>query len=169
MGHGVDTRSTRSRSLNSLLLLFMRPSRFRYLLYSSHHAAFTLLEIMLVVMIIALLAGSAIHLMRDNVGIAQRTRVESDIESMKTQLQIYEVSNGIGPSTEQGLKALVDRPTGDPQPRKWYRVLPAVPIDPWGMEYQYRYPAIKSTRDSYDLFSCGKDRKSDTSDDLGNW
>lgn len=132
-------------------------------------AAFTLLEIMLVVMIIALLAGSAIYLMRGNVDEARRTRCEADIEGIKTQLQLYEVHNGNVPTTEQGLKALTQRPTGDPQPRKWRQLMPEVPLDPWGTEYQLRNPASKSTKDSYDLFSAGKDRKPNTDDDIGNW
>lgn len=147
----------------------MRSSHFHYLLYSSRHAAFTLLEIMLVVMIIAILAGAAIHLMGNNVYHAQVVRAESDIQNIKTQIQMYEVNAGFGPTTEQGLKALVQRPTGEPQPRRWLPYIPEVPLDPWGLEYQYRQPAIKSTRNSYDLFSCGKDRKPDTSDDIGNW
>ena len=132
-------------------------------------SAFTLLEIMLVVMIIALLAGSAIYLMRGNVDQARYTRVEADIEGIKTQLQLYEVNNGGMPSTEQGLKALVQRPSGDPQPRKWRQLMPEIPLDPWGVEYQLRNPALKSTKDGYDVFSCGKDKKPNTDDDIGNW
>lgn len=139
---------------------------------SFHHrrrAAFTLLEIMLVVMIIALLAGAAIHLMRNNVRIARDARAGSDIESIKTQIQMYEVLCGSVPSTSQGLAALVERPTGDPQPRNWRQFMPQVPIDPWGIPYQLRNPATKSTKESYDLFSCAKDQKPDTADDIGNW
>jgi general secretion pathway protein G len=132
-------------------------------------AAFTLLEIMLVVMIIALLAGSAIYLMRGNVDQARITRVDTDLENIKTQLQFYEVQNGTFPSTEQGLRALVERPSGDPQPRKWRQLLPEVPLDPWSVPYQLRYPAVKNTRDGYDLFSCGKDKQPNTADDIGNW
>ncbi len=124
---------------------------------------------MLVVMIIAILAGAAIHLMRNNVDHARITRVESDIENIKTQIQIYEVNGGSVPSTTQGLLALVERPNGDPQPRKWRQVMPQLPVDPWGMPYQLRNPATKSTKESYDLFSCGKDQKPGTADDIGNW
>lgn len=132
-------------------------------------AAFTLLEIMLVVMIIALLAGSAIYLMRGNVDQARYARVDQDIENIKTQLQLYEVTNGSIPTTEQGLRALVERPSGDPQPRKWRQLMPEVPLDPWGVPYQLRSPATKSTKDSYDIFSVGKDKQPNTADDIGNW
>lgn len=132
-------------------------------------AGFTLLEIMLVVMIIALLAGSAIYLMRGNVETTKIVRAGADIETVKTQLQMYETLNGALPSTDQGLMALVQRPSGDPQPRKWSQLIPEVPLDPWNTPYQYRYPATKSTKDSYDLFSAGRDRQANTADDIGNW
>ena len=88
------------------------------------NAAFTLLEIMLVVMIIALLAGSAIYLMRGNVDQAKYARCDADVQNIMTQLQLYETTNGSMPSSEQGLRALVVRPSGDPQPRKWRQLLP---------------------------------------------
>ena len=131
-------------------------------------AAFTLLEIMLVVMIIALLAGSAIYLMRGNVDQAKYVRVESDVQAVQTQLQFYETQNGSMPSTEQGLRALVEKPGGDPQPRKWRQLMPEIPLDPWGTEYQLRNPGTKS-KSGYDVFSCGKDKKPNTEDDIGNW
>ena len=131
-------------------------------------AAFTLLEIMLVVMIIALLAGSAIYLMRGNVDQAKYVRVESDVQAIQTQLQFYETQNGSMPSTEQGLRALVEKPGGDPQPRKWRQLMPEIPLDPWGTEYQLRNPGTKS-KAGYDVFSCGKDKKPNTEDDIGNW
>lgn len=131
-------------------------------------AAFTLLEIMLVVMIIALLAGSAIYLMRGNVDQAKYVRVESDVQAIQTQLQFYETQNGSMPSTEQGLRALVEKPGGDPQPRKWRQLMPELPLDPWGTEYQLRNPGTKS-KSGYDVFSCGKDKKPNTDDDIGNW
>jgi general secretion pathway protein G len=132
-------------------------------------SAFTLLEIMLVVMIIALLAGSAIYLMRGNVEQAKMTRCDQDLENIKTQLQYYEVRNGSYPSTEQGLAALVQMPAGDPAPRRWTQLMTDVPLDPWGTPYVLRYPATKSTKDPYDIFSCGKDKMPNTADDIGNW
>jgi general secretion pathway protein G len=131
--------------------------------------AFTLLEIMLVVMIIALLAGAAIFLMRRNVDIARIERARNDIETIKTQLQYYEVSNGTLPSTEQGLQALVQKPNGDPQPRRWMSLLPSIPLDPWGSPYQYRFPSAKNSLDGYDLFTAAKDKQAATDDDFGNW
>ena len=127
-------------------------------------AAFTLLEIMLVVMIIALLATSAIYLMKGNLDIAKDTLVRSDLQLVLTQLQLYETVSGTGrpPTTAEGLKALM-------HPKRGPKLLPKIPVDPWGTELQYRYPATKSTTEDYDLFSAGPDRKPDTNDDIGNW
>ncbi len=136
----------------------------------SFRAAFTLLEIMLVVMIIAVLAGSAIYLLRNNLSIAQEEgRVRPDLQNIMTQLQMYETLNGAPPSTEQGLGALVALPGGDPQPRRWRQLMPVIPQDPWGMNYHYRYPATKTKTAAYDVFSSGKDRIPDTADDVGSW
>jgi general secretion pathway protein G len=134
----------------------------------SRRFAFTLLEIMLVVMIIALLAGLAIWGLGDNLWEAQRTKVRADIVGFKTQLMMYEASNCFPPTTEQGLKALVTRPESEPKPRNWRQYLPSLPLDPWGQQYRYLQPG-KHNSNGYDLFSTGKDRTPETPDDIGNW
>jgi general secretion pathway protein G len=94
--------------------------------------------------------------------------VESDIQNIMTQLQLYEARNMRSPTTEQGLKALVEKPSTEPLPEKWTQLLEAVPKDPWGQEYKYRYPAQKSKK-PYDVYSAGKDGADGTEDDIGNW
>ncbi|MEO7319088.1 MAG: type II secretion system major pseudopilin GspG [Chthoniobacteraceae bacterium] len=131
-------------------------------------AGFTLLEIMLVVMIIAVLAGSAIFFMGDNLGVAQKVRVEADFRTIKTQLTTYQGLNGFLPTTEQGLKALTTKPESSPKPRSWQKLMEQVPLDPYGYEYQYVSPGVHNP-DSYDIFSAGRDRKPGTPDDIGNW
>ena len=130
--------------------------------------AFTLLEIMLVVMIIALLAGSAIYMMGGNLGYAQSVRVKSDIQGITTQLKMYQGRNGFLPTTDQGLQALVTRPDTDPKPTQWHRLLDKIPLDPWQNPYIYENPG-KHNQDSFDLYSAGPDRKPGTDDDIGNW
>ncbi len=140
----------------------------------SHHfsrssqAGFTLIEIMMVVMIIGLLAGVAAYNMGGNIGVAQDTKIRSDIQTIQTQLMVYESMNGFAPSSEQGLKALVQAPSSSPAPRNWRQLMKEVPLDPWGMEYQYVAPGRRNA-DSYDIFSAGKDRTPGTDDDQGNW
>lgn len=72
------------------------------------------------------------------------------------------------PTTEQGIKALVERPSSEPVPERWTQLLEEVPKDPWGQEYKYRYPATKSKK-PYDIYSAGKDGQEGTDDDIGNW
>jgi general secretion pathway protein G len=129
---------------------------------------FTLLEIMLVVMIIALLAGSAIYLMGGNLGYAQSVRVKSDIQAITTQLKLYQAMNGFLPTTEQGLQALTVRPDSDPKPTQWRKLMDKVMMDPWQNPYIYENPG-KHNQDTFDLYSAGPDRKQGTDDDIGNW
>jgi len=121
-------------------------------------AAYTLFEIMLVLGIIAVLVGSAIYLLSGNVDVAKEQRVDTDVQAIKTQLKVYEMQNYTFPSTEQGLEALVTKPTTEPVPRKWRRLLESVPLDPWGTPYHYEYPG-KRNPDSYDLISLGPDKR----------
>jgi len=123
---------------------------------------FTLLEIMLVVSIIVILLGLAISKLGNPTGFAKQTAVQADVQSIGTQLQLYESMNGFFPTTAQGLQALVTQPSNDPRPTRWFQYFKQVPKDPWGSDYIYRCPGQK---DRYDLFSAGPDRIPDTADD----
>lgn len=129
---------------------------------------FTLIEIVIVLTIISILASGAIYMLKGNVDVAQETRAEGDIQAISTQLQLYEARNMRPPTTEQGIKALVERPSTEPVPERWTQLLEEVPKDPWGQEYKYRYPATKSKK-PYDLYSIGKDGVDGNEDDFGNW
>ena len=133
----------------------------------SSRAAFTLVEIVLVIAIIAVLGAAAIYKIKGTVDVAKETRVESDIKNVVTQLKVYEARNLAAPTTEQGLKALVELPTVEPLPGKWSQLMEEVPKDPWNREFRYVYPAKRSTAD-YDVFSLGKDGV-ESADDIGNW
>jgi len=117
--------------------------------------AFTLLEIMLVVTIIALLLAAAIKFMSPNVDIAKRVRVAGDIQAIKTSLLAYQGINGFYPTTEQGLQALVTAPSTDPRPSRWQQFMEAVPTDPWGNPYVYKHPGEHG--DEPDIISYGGD------------
>ena len=129
-----------------------------------NQSAFTLLEIMLVVMIIGLLLGTAIYKLRGNVETARMVAVESSLQSVRTQLKLYESMNGFAPTTDQGLQALVQQPQAEPRPTRWTQLLDSVPKDPWGKDFVYLNPGRKNPN-SYDLYSCGPDRTPDTADD----
>jgi general secretion pathway protein G len=131
-----------------------------------NEAAFTLLEIMLVVGIIVIILGVAVARLGNTTGIAKDMRVRADLQAISTQLRLYESMNGFYPTTDQGLKALVVQPDTDPKPSRWYQLFQDMPKDPWGDEYVYLCPGKKHP-DTYDLYSPGPDRKADTADD--NW
>jgi len=117
---------------------------------------FTLIEIMVVVVIIGLLTAAVTTAVFRNVDQARATRVRQDIQAIETALQMYRLDNSRFPSTEQGLAALLQKPTTEPIPPNWkeggYLTRPAV--DPWKNEYIYLSPG--EVRD-YDLISYGAD------------
>src|SRR3981081_2184947 len=125
---------------------------------------FTLLEIMIVVTIIAVLMGTAIYKLSGNIEYAKHQAVATELQSIGTQLKLYESMNGYFPTTEQGVQALVVQPDTDPKPSRWYQLFKEMPKDPWHNNYIYRCPGTKNPN-SYDTFSAGKDRLPDTADD----
>ncbi len=145
-------------------MLYSQPGFQACMRITRKQSGFTLLEIMLVVTIIALLLGAAIYKMGPSVDVAKKTRIEADIQGIRTMLLAYSGRNGFYPTTDQGLKALVVRPDTDPIPEQWTQLMDSVPKDPWAMEYVYRCPGIKNPS-GYDLFSAGPDRTPDTADD----
>jgi general secretion pathway protein G len=128
-------------------------------------SAYTLFEIMLVLGIIAVLLGSAIFLLVGNVDIAKIQRVDADKQAITTQLKMYEMVNYTFPTTEQGLEALVTRPTSEPAPKRWTQLMTSVPRDPWQQPYVYVFPGKKNPT-SFDLYSLGPDHR-ESEDDVG--
>jgi len=126
-------------------------------------SAYTLFEIMLVLGIISVLVGSAIYMLSGNIDVAKEQRASSDLQALKTQLRAYEMLNYNMPTSDQGLTALVSRPTTEPAPQRWKRLLEEVPVDPWGNAYVYRNPGTKNPT-SFDLFSMGADEKESQDD-----
>jgi len=130
--------------------------------------AFTLIEIVIVLTILAILGASAIYMLKGIPEGAKETRVEGDINAISMALQTYESRALRMPTTDQGLKAMVEKPTLEPIPDRWRSFLEEIPKDPWGQEYRYRYPAQKAKK-SFDLWSVGADGIDGTEDDIGNW
>jgi general secretion pathway protein G len=133
-------------------------------------SGFTLIELVLVLTILALLMGAAVTMLNRGGLIegAQEDRIKGDIQTLSTALDAYSYGAGRHPTTEQGLEALMDKPTKAPVPDRWHRYLNEIPTDPWKQPYKYRYPATKS-KDPYDIYSVGKDGQDGTADDMGNW
>jgi general secretion pathway protein G len=132
---------------------------------------FTLIEIMIVVVIIGLLAAVIMPQLLGRVDDARVAKARQDIQAIETALTMYRLDNSKYPTTDQGLRALVQQPT-DPSIRHWRQggYVKKASKDPWGNDYQYVYPGTHSTE--YDLYSLGADGQAggegvDT--DIGNW
>lgn len=137
----------------------MRPLR-------SSRRTFTLVELLLVMVILAVLAAIVVPKFTGRGEDAKISATKAQISELGTMLELYETDNGTYPSTAQGLLALREQPTSAPEPRGWKGpyMKGEVPTDPWGSEYVYRSPGAGS--DGYDLFSVGPDQKEGTDDDI---
>jgi len=116
---------------------------------------FTLLELLVVILIIGLLTGIVAPRFLGQINRSETTAARAQLDAFDKALQAYRIDTGRFPSSSQGLKALVNAPADEPRWRGPY-LQGDVPLDPWGMPYQYRTPG-SSGRD-YDLSSYGKDR-----------
>ena len=133
--------------------------------------AFTLTEILLVVIIIGILVGMVLPNIAGRGEQARRGAAKADIESnLAMALEMYELDNGRFPTTEQGLKSLLIKPTSSPVPENWggpYLKKKEIPKDPWGNSYIYVCPGVHNT-EGYDLLSWGSDGM-ESQDDIVNW
>lgn len=136
--------------------------------YRRSQSAFTLIEIVIVLTIIVILSAGVIKLLKGNVEFTKELTTEQGIDKISTQLQLYEARNMRLPTTEQGIKALVEKPTTEPLPERWMQFLEEMPKDAWGNDFKYRIPPQKSKK-AYDLYSTGADGVENTEDDIGNW
>lgn len=136
------------------------------LTFLKQQRGFTLIEIMVVVVIIAILAAVVVPRIMNRPEQARKVKAKTDILQIQNALDLYKLDNGFYPSTEQGLSALVHKPTGEPQPTDWQEngYLKEVPVDPWGHAYHYANPGQHSV---IDIWSAGASNKS--ADILGNW
>ena len=132
------------------------------------HAAFTLLEILLVIVIIVSLMAVLVGSLRSSMKESQLNTASIHVNRISGSVARYELTNGRPPSTEQGLRALIEKPAGDPVPRRWSQIEEKLEPDPWGEPLHYEFPGKHNTK-SFDLFSSGPDRQAGTDDDIGNW
>jgi len=122
---------------------------------SSHRArGFTLIEVMVVMVIIGILAAVIVPKIMNRPNEARVVAAKNDIRSIISALKLYRLDNGQYPTQQQGLKALVQKPTSGPAATDWRRggYLPRLPVDPWGRPYQYLNPGLHGR---VDVFSYG--------------
>ncbi len=121
-------------------------------------AGFTLIEILVVITVIAILAGLVTPMVFRNVGDAKATAAKAQIELLGLALDTYRLHNDRYPSTDQGLGALMTKPVVEPIPLDWRGpyLRQGIPNDPWGHPYHYQNPGTGNP-DGYDLVSYGRD------------
>nr|WP_275113885.1 type II secretion system major pseudopilin GspG [Psychromonas antarctica] len=129
---------------------------------------FTLLEIMVVIVILGILASLVVPNLMGNKDKADRQKVISDVVALENALDMYKLDNGSYPSTEQGIEALVERPSGSPEPRNYLEdgYIKRLPQDPWGNNYVLNSPGEHG---KIDVLSVGRDGEEGSDDDIGNW
>ncbi len=130
-------------------------------------AGFTLIEVMVVVLILSILAAIVVPRVVGRADEARITKAKQDIRVLENALKMYRLDNFFYPSTDQGLEALVQRPSGEPEPKNWREggYIERLPRDPWGEPYKYLSPGVHS---EIDIWSTGPDPRS-PDDDIGNW
>lgn len=104
---------------------------------------FTLIEILVVLVILSLIAAVVIPRFTGRVDEAKVDTTKLQLKEIKRALEMFKLDNGFYPNTEQGLKALVEKPTLQPEPKKWKKYLDSLPKDGWGNEFVYISPAEK--------------------------
>jgi general secretion pathway protein G len=130
---------------------------------------FTLIELMVVLVIIGVLAALIVPNVLDRADDARVTAARTDVNNLMQSLKLYRLDNQRYPSAEQGLQALVVRPTAAPAPINWKPYLDKLPNDPWGRPYQYLNPGIKGEVDVLSLGADGQSGGEGRNADIGSW
>jgi len=130
---------------------------------------FTLIELMVVLAIIGILAALVVPSVLGRADDARVTAARTDVGNLAQALKLYKLDNQRFPTAEQGLQALVAKPSAEPVPPNWKSYLDKLPADPWGRPYQYLNPGLKG---EVDVMSWGADGQSGgegVNADIGSW
>ena len=130
---------------------------------------FTLIELMVVLVIIGVLAALIVPNVLDRADDARVMAARTDANNLMQALKLYKLDNQRVPTAEQGLNALLIKPTTGPIPSNWKPYLEKLPNDPWGRPYQYLLPGIKG---EFDVMSFGADGVAGgegKNSDVGTW
>jgi general secretion pathway protein G len=132
-------------------------------------AGFTLIELMVVLVIIGVLAALIVPNVLDRADDARVTAARTDVSNLMQALKLYKLDNQRYPSADQGLQALVTRPTAGVAPPNWKPYLEKLPNDPWGRPYQYLNPGIKGEIDVMSFGADGQSGGEGKDADVGSW
>jgi len=130
---------------------------------------FTLIELMVVIVIIGVLAAIIVPNVLERADDARVTAARTDVNNLMQALKLYKLDNQRFPTAEQGLQALVAKPTVGPIPPNWKPYVDKLPNDPWGKAYQYANPGVKGEIDVYSLGADGVVGGEGKNADIGSW
>lgn len=130
---------------------------------------FTLIELMVVLVIIGVLAALIVPNVLDRADDSRLTAAKTDVNNLMQSLKLYKLDNQRFPSSEQGLQALVSKPTSAPVPGNWRPYVDKLPNDPWGNPYQYLNPGLHGQVDVLSLGADGQPGGEGRDADIGSW
>lgn len=130
---------------------------------------FTLIELMVVLVIIGVLAALIVPNVLDRADDARVTAAKTDVSNLTQALKLYKLDNQRYPTSEQGLQALIAKPTTNPAPMNWKPYLEKLPNDPWGRAYQYLNPGVKGEIDIMSFGADGQPGGEGKNADIGSW
>lgn len=130
---------------------------------------FSLIEIMVVVVILGILASIVVPKIISRPDEARVVKAKQDVLAIQNALDLYKLDNGNYPSTDQGLFALVEKPTSSPTPTDWKPYLKSIPKDPWGRHYLYLNPGEHGDIDVFTLGADGQEGGTGIDAEIGNW
>ena len=133
------------------------------------HLGFTLIELMVVLVIIGVLAALIVPNVMNRADDARVTAARTAVNTLMQALKLYKLDNHRFPTGEQGLQALVARPTVGPAPANWKQYLDKLPNDPWGRPYQYLNPGVKGEIDVMSYGADGQPGGEGKNADIGSW
>ena len=137
----------------------------------TRHSGFTLIEVMIVIVILGVLAALIVPKVMGRPDEARIAAAKQDIATIMQALKLYKLDSRRYPTTEQGLAALVQRPTLAPVPESWTAggYLEKLPNDPWGNPYRYLSPGLNAEIDVMSLGADGQAGGQGADADIGNW
>ena len=139
--------------------------------YRHTKRGFTLIEVMIVIVILGILASLIVPKIMGRPDEARVMAAKQDIASILQALKLYKLDNQRYPTTEQGLQALVNKPSSPPIPQNWKSsgYLEKLPLDPWGNPYQYLFPGVHSELDVFSFGADGVAGGEGNDADIGSW
>lgn len=137
----------------------------------NRYSGFTLIEIMVVVVILGILAALIVPKVMSRPDDAKMIAALHDVGAIAQALKLYRLDNNAYPTTDQGLQALVQRPTTQPIPPNWKSggYLDRLPKDPWGLDYQFLNPGLHGEIDVFSLGADGAAGGEGKNADIGSW